>query len=68
MAYNFERILANMVKVRYAQERRVHYINMGTAVDLADSALCYDGLHLTAAGNRQLAQHLAPEIVQAWAW
>lgn len=63
-----QRILANMLKVRYAQERRVHYINMGPAVDLADSALCYDGLHLTAAGNRQLAQHLAPEIVQAWAW
>lgn len=63
-----QRTLANMLKVRYGQEKRVHYINMGPAVDLADPELCYDGLHLTAAGNRQLAEHLAPEILKAWAW
>ena len=63
-----QQTLANMLKVRYGHEKRVHYINMGPAVDLADPNMCYDGLHLTAAGNRQLAEHLAPEILKAWVW
>ena len=63
-----QRALATMLQARYGRETRVHYINMGPAVDLADPQLCYDGLHLTAAGNRQLAEHLAPEILSAWAW
>jgi hypothetical protein len=63
-----QRILAEMLAVVYKAEPRVHYINMGRAVDLADSALCYDGVHLTIAGNRQLAEHLAPEILSAWTW
>jgi hypothetical protein len=61
-----QRILAEMLAATYTSEPRVHYINMGRAVDLADPELCYDGVHLTAKGNRQLADHLAPEIVKAW--
>ena len=57
-----------MLAVAYPSEPRLHYINMGRAVDLADPALCYDGVHLTAKGNRQLAEHLAPEILRAWTW
>jgi hypothetical protein len=63
-----QRILSEMLGVAYTSEPRVHYINMGHAVDLADPALCYDGVHLTATGNRQLADHLAPEILKAWTW
>ncbi|MBI3402925.1 MAG: SGNH/GDSL hydrolase family protein [Acidobacteria bacterium] len=63
-----QRILAEMLAVAYKTEPRLHYINMGRAVDLADPALCYDGVHLTAKGNRQLAEHLAPEIMRAWTW
>jgi len=63
-----QRVLADMLRVVYRDDARVHYVNMGKAVDLADPALCYDGVHLTAAGNRQLAQHLAPEILEVWVW
>jgi hypothetical protein len=63
-----QRILSEMLAVAYKTEPRLHYVNMGPAVDLADPALCYDGVHLTAKGNRQLAQHLAPEILRAWTW
>ena len=63
-----QRILANMLEVMYAKKKRVHYVNMGPTVDLNDRELCYDGVHLTVAGNRQLAEHLAPEILKAWSW
>jgi len=63
-----QRILANMLAVKYAKDKRVHYVNMGPAVDLNDPELCYDGLHLTSKGNRQLASRLAPEILNAWSW
>ena len=63
-----QRVLADMLRVVYREDARVHYVNMGKAVDLADPALCYDGIHLTVAGNRQLAEHLAPEILEAWTW
>jgi hypothetical protein len=63
-----QRIMAAMLATVYREEPRVHYVNMGTAVDLADSNLCYDGVHLTIAGNRQLAGRLAPEILKAWTW
>ena len=63
-----QQLMADMLRVVYASEPRVHYINMGQAVDLTDLTLCYDALHLTAAGNRQLAERLAPEILRAWTW
>jgi len=63
-----QRLLSEMLAVAYPSDPRVHYINMGPAVDLADPTLCYDGVHLTAKGNRQLAAHLAPEILKAWTW
>ena len=43
----------------------VHAIDMGPSVDLRDTRLCYDGLHLTPAGNAQVAARLAPELRKA---
>lgn len=54
--------LVEMLTARFPAERRVHYLNMGDAVDLTDPTLCYDGLHLTAEGNAQLASRLAPAL------
>lgn len=53
-------VLANV----YRGDRRVHYVNAGRAVDLHDPTLCYDGMHLTAAGNRRVAAFLAPRIAE----
>ena len=54
--------LAAMLRTRFAHEPRVHYVDMGRAVDLNDPSLSYDGLHLTAAGNARVADRLAPAL------
>jgi hypothetical protein len=54
--------VANMLATTFHGNARVHYINMGRSIDLRDTSLCYDGMHLTDAGNARLAAALAPKI------
>ncbi len=54
--------LRAMLTEKFPGEARLHYLNMGGAVNLTDRALCYDGVHLTAAGNALLAKELAPRV------
>jgi lysophospholipase L1-like esterase len=56
--------LVEMLRTDYGKEPRVHYVNAGKAVDLEDRTLCYDGMHLTAAGNRRVAEAIAPSLVK----
>ena len=56
--------VAGMLQADFGHEPRVHYVNAGTAIDLRDRTLCYDGMHLTAAGNRRVASWLAPELLK----
>jgi len=56
--------VAAMLREEFGSERRVHYLNAGRTVDLHDRVLCYDGMHLTAAGNRVVAEWLAPRIAE----
>jgi hypothetical protein len=51
-----------MLGRQYPNNPRVHYLTMETAVDLSDKALCFDGLHLTAAGNARVAERLAADL------
>ena len=60
--------LRGMVERRFAGNLLVHLVDMGTSVDLRDPRLCYDGLHLTPAGNAQVADRLAPEIRATLKW
>jgi hypothetical protein len=53
-----QRSLAAMLGVRYADEPRVVYVNLGHLISLKDPALCYDGMHLTASGNERVAEAL----------
>lgn len=57
--------VAGMLRTDFADQPRVHYVNAGQAVELHDRALSYDGMHLTAAGNRRVAAWLAPELQKA---
>ena len=50
--------LERMLAARFAGEPRVRYVNLGRAVDLGDQSLCWDGMHLTEAGNRRIAAAL----------
>lgn len=56
--------VAGMLQNDFGREPRVHYVNAGTAIDLRDRTLCYDGMHLTAAGNRRVAARLAAELLK----
>jgi hypothetical protein len=55
-------VIAHMITTTFAADPRVHYIDLGHSVDLHDTALCYDGMHLTAAGNARAAAALAPRL------
>jgi hypothetical protein len=47
---------------RFGDNPRVHLLDLSDAVALTDPALCYDGMHLTAAGNRIIAGKLAAPV------
>ena len=50
--------LQGMLSVRFANEPRLRYVNLGGLIDLSDAALCWDGMHLTEEGNRRIAAAL----------
>jgi lysophospholipase L1-like esterase len=59
--------LERLLRLRFAAEPRLRYLNLGRAVDLRDASLCWDGMHLTAEGNRRIAAALmktALEMIQ----
>jgi lysophospholipase L1-like esterase len=60
-----QQAVAAMVRTRYADRRDVRYVDLGSAIDLHDGALAFDGMHLTADGNALVAERLAPEIARA---
>jgi lysophospholipase L1-like esterase len=44
---------------RFANDPRFRYVDLGTAMNLKESPLAYDGMHLTAEGNAFIASQLA---------
>jgi lysophospholipase L1-like esterase len=54
--------VAEMIRTEYGSDPRVRYRNAGLMIDLHDRAMCWDGMHLTAAGNRFVAEWLAPDV------
>ena len=57
-----QREMAAMLAKRWSNRTEVRYVNLGSAIDLGDPTLCWDGMHLTEEGNRRIAQALALEI------
>ena len=51
--------LARMIERRFGADRDVHYVSMRGVVDLADPSKSFDQMHLTADGNRLVAERLA---------
>jgi lysophospholipase L1-like esterase len=56
--------LERMLGSRFAAEPRLRYLNLGRVVDLRDSSLCWDGMHLTEEGNRRIAAALTKTAVE----
>ena len=58
-----QQMLGTMIRSEFAGEPRVAYVDLGDAVDVTDTALCFDRMHLNADGNRKLAEALAPHVL-----
>ena len=56
--------MANMLARRFSGDPRVRYVNLGRALNIRDTSLVYDGLHLVARGNQILADALAPTLLE----
>ncbi len=59
-----QRIMVGMLRERFGSHPRVHYVNLGRAVDLRDRRLAYDGMHLTAPGNERIAGNLVQPLLE----
>lgn len=57
-----QREVAAMITRAFGDDARVRYVNLGDTVDLTDSALSFDQMHLTAEGNRRLAEQLVAPV------
>lgn len=57
-----QRDLQTMLPLRYGKDPAVQYVNLGGTVDVTDPDLCWDGMHLTAKGNRRIAEALVPAV------
>jgi lysophospholipase L1-like esterase len=56
--------LATMMTARFGSDPRVRYINLGKLIDIRDTSVVYDGLHLTAVGNERVAEALLPTTLE----
>jgi hypothetical protein len=57
-----QQAMANALRRRFGVDRRVGYFNAGANADLANPAVSYDRMHLTAAGNEQVADALVGPV------
>lgn len=58
-----QRAVAGMLRARFGAQPRVQHVNLGAVVDLHDTRLSYDGMHLTRAGNERIAEHLVGPVL-----
>jgi lysophospholipase L1-like esterase len=59
-----QRRLVAFLQHRFGNHPLLRFTNLSDAVRLTDPALCYDGMHLTAAGNRVIAEKLAGPVLE----
>jgi lysophospholipase L1-like esterase len=57
-----QKALEAMTQMRFPNQARLRYLNLGRTVDLRDKSLCWDGMHLTEEGNRRIAGALRQPV------
>lgn len=57
-----QQALADMLARRFANDPRVIHIDLRQAIDLSDTMLSFDAMHLTAAGNRLAAERMSKAL------
>jgi lysophospholipase L1-like esterase len=55
--------LGNAIQQRFAVDDGVRYLDLGRTVDLHDQSLAFDGMHLTVAGNRVIAEAFVQPVL-----
>src|SRR5262249_3812782 len=55
--------LDSMLRSRFAGQSSLRYLSLRREVKLRDKSLCWDGMHLTAEGNRRIAAALAQPVL-----
>lgn len=56
--------LAAMLAARFGSDARLRYVNLGRAVDLQDTRVAFDGMHLEPGGNEHIAALLLPLLLE----
>jgi lysophospholipase L1-like esterase len=54
--------LEAMLKSTFGDDRQVAYLNLGRVIDMRDTSIAYDGVHLVAKGNDLIASHLVEAV------
>lgn len=57
-----QRSMVEYLRKRIADPTRLRFANLGPTLDLHDRTLAYDGIHLTVAGNLQIARNLVDTV------
>jgi hypothetical protein len=58
-----QQAMSSALARRYPNNPRVEYVDLGAAIDLDNSPLAFDGMHLTAPGNRFVADRLVDPLL-----
>lgn len=58
-------VVKTMLRERYGERRDVRIVNLGPAIDLGDTRLAIDGMHLTPQGNGRVAELLTAPVLEA---
>ena len=53
-----------MLRKKLAGESNVYYTKFVNAIELEDTDLAFDGMHLVAEGNKRIAEHLVQPILE----
>jgi hypothetical protein len=53
-----------MLARQFGSDPRVRIVNLGTLIDLSDTALSFDRMHLTARGNAMVAKALVSPVLE----
>jgi hypothetical protein len=56
--------LAGALQRHYGGDRRVRYVDFSELLDLSDTAISFDRMHLTAPGNRRMADAFVQPVLE----
>ena len=57
-----QRLMVAFLRERFGHDARLQVVDLGLALDLTDQSIAYDGMHLTASGNRTIAERLLEPV------